>query len=78
MYTNRAEADKMYAALNHIGADIANRSMAFYSRKNMELAPISGLTISIKQAVTDKFIDKPPADAQLKDFIDLLYNAPNN
>lgn len=78
MYTNRAEADKMYAALNHIDADIASRSMAFYSRQNMELTPISGLKTSIKQAVTDKFIDKPPTDAQLKDFIDLLYNAPNN
>lgn len=78
MYDNRAEADKMYAALNHIDADIANRSMAFYSRKNMELTPISGLTTSIKQAVKDKFIDKPPTDAQLKNFIDLLYTAPNN
>jgi NitT/TauT family transport system substrate-binding protein len=76
MYTNRTEADKMYAALNQIDNDTANRSMAFYSRKDMELTPISGLATSIKQAVTDKFIDKPPTDAQLKNFIDLLYREP--
>lgn len=78
MYANRAEADKMYASLNRIDTDIANRSMTFYSRKSMELTPISGLATSIKQAVTDRFIDNPPTDAQLKNFIDLLYKAPPN
>ena len=73
MYAHRDEAAKMYATLNHVDADIAARSLAFYPPDKMELSKLTGFQAAVAQAVTDKFIDRPPTEAQLKSFVDVLY-----
>ena len=77
MYANRDEAMKMYAKLNHVDADIAARSLAFYPPDKMELSKLTGFSAAIKQAVTDKFIAREPTEAELKTFVDLLYTGPS-
>jgi hypothetical protein len=32
--------------------------------------------VALEQAVTDKFIDRPPTESQLKSFVDVLYTGP--
>jgi NitT/TauT family transport system substrate-binding protein len=76
MYAHRDEAAKMYAALNHIDSDIAARSLAFYPPDKMELSKLIGFQAAVAQAVTDKFIDRLPTEAQLKAFVDVLYPGP--
>jgi NitT/TauT family transport system substrate-binding protein len=73
MYAHRDEAVKMYAKLNHVDADIAARSLAFYPPDKMELSKLTGFSAAVKQAVTDKFIAREPAEAELKTFVDVLY-----
>ena len=73
MYAHRDEAAKMYATLNHVDADIAARSLAFYPPDKMELSKLTGFQAAVAQAVTDNFIDRPPTEAQLKSFVDVLY-----
>lgn len=73
MWTNKAEAAKIYAALNKIDDDVASRSLVFYSQSAMALAPLRGFDAAIKQAIEDKFIDKAPSEEQIKNLVDLLY-----
>jgi NitT/TauT family transport system substrate-binding protein len=77
MYAHRDEAAKMYATLNHVDSDIATRSLAFYPQDKMELSKLTGFQAAVTQAVTDKFIDRPPTEAQLKSFVDVLYAGPS-
>lgn len=73
MYENKAEAAKIYAALNRIDDDIASRSLIYYPQSNMALTPLRGFDAAIKQAIADKFIDKAPTEEQIKNLVDLLY-----
>ena len=66
----------MYAKLNHVDADIAARSLAFYPPDKMELSKLTGFGAAVKQAVTDKFIAREPTEAELKTFVDVLYTGP--
>jgi NitT/TauT family transport system substrate-binding protein len=76
MYAHQNVAVKMYATLNHIDSDIAARSLAFYPRDKMELSKLTGFHAAVEQAVTDRFIEQKPTDAQLKTFVDVLWTGP--
>jgi len=38
----------------------------------MELSKLTGFHAAVEQAITDKFIDRRPTEAQLKTFVDML------
>lgn len=76
-YANQAESAKMYAALNKVDAPIAAKSLAFYKRETLAFGPIRELDTVIRQAVENKFIDRPLTPAQIKDLIDIVYTPRN-
>jgi hypothetical protein len=42
----------------------------------MELSKLTGFHAAVEQAVTDKFIDRRPTEAELNSFVDVLYAGP--
>jgi NitT/TauT family transport system substrate-binding protein len=72
MYANPAPAAKMFGALNHVSDAIATRAISFYPREAMVFAPIAGFQESIQDALDNKFIDKMPTEAQIKNMMDLI------
>jgi energy-converting hydrogenase A subunit M len=42
----------------------------------MELSKLTGFHAAVEQAVTDRFIEQKPTDAQLKTFVDVLWTGP--
>jgi hypothetical protein len=42
----------------------------------MELSKLTGFHAAVEQAVTDRFIEQKPTDAQLKTFVDVLWAGP--
>lgn len=74
-YANQAESSKMYAAMNKIEPAVAVKAMAFYKREALAFGPMTGFDEVIKQAVENKFIDRPFSPEELKDLIDILYTS---
>lgn len=72
-YANKAESAKMYAALNKVSDQVAQRAIDFYKRDALSFAPVRGFDDSIKRAVEGKFIDKAPTAAQAGEMIDIVY-----
>lgn len=77
MYAHKAEAAKMYAALNKVDEKVAARGMGFYKRETLAFGPIKGINEGIQHAVTGKFIDKPLTAGQIKDMMDIIYTTPH-
>ena len=75
MYAHRDQPVKMSQA-NHVDADIAARSLAFYPPDKMELSKLTGFGAAVKQAVTDKFIAREPTERSSKTLVDVLYTGP--
>ena len=73
MYANMKEGSKIYAAANKIDDELAERALAFYPQSKSNFGPLTGMDEIIKEAVTDKFIERAPTPEQLKSFIDLVY-----
>jgi NitT/TauT family transport system substrate-binding protein len=71
MYANPAEAAKMFGALNKVSDEIARRSISFYPRTKMNL-DLLGFRESLEDAIDNKFIEKMPSEAQIKNMLDLI------
>jgi NitT/TauT family transport system substrate-binding protein len=72
-YANKTESSKMYAGLNKIDAQIAQKGLDFYKRETLAFGPISKFDEVMKQAVDGKFIDKPLTPDQIRDLVDIIY-----
>lgn len=75
-YENKAEASKMYGALNKVEPKVAQEGIAFYKRSTLAFGPVSGVKKVIQQAVDAKFIANPLTDAELNDLVDIVYSTP--
>lgn len=69
MYANIDKAAAAYAELNKISLDIAKEGIAFYPKARLEPYPVSGLDISVAEAVKAKRLDKPLTPEQLKELV---------
>jgi hypothetical protein len=46
--------------------------MKFFTRERHAPAPVQGLDVTVRQAVDNKFIDKPLTPEQLKEIVDIV------
>jgi NitT/TauT family transport system substrate-binding protein len=72
-YANPTESAKMYAALNKVAAPIAAKGISFYPRDTLVFGPPIGMDEVVRQAIENKFIDKPLSPDESRDLIDILY-----
>lgn len=75
-YANPDESRKMYATLNKIEPQVAQKGLDFYKRETLAFGPISKFDDVMKQAVAGKFIEKQLTQDQVKDLIDIVYTTP--
>jgi NitT/TauT family transport system substrate-binding protein len=75
-YANPAESSRVYADMNKVTPSIAAKALAFYKRETLAFGPISGLDDVIKQAVDNKFIDRPLRPDEVQDLMDIVYTTP--
>jgi len=64
----------MYAALNKIDANIAQKGLDFYKRETLAFGKISKFDEVMKQAVDGKFIPKPLSPDEIKNSVDIIYS----
>lgn len=74
-YANPAESVKMYAKINKIDEDIAKIAMGYYKREALAWE-MKKFDVAVQRAVENKYIDKAPTAAELKELIDVVYLPP--
>jgi NitT/TauT family transport system substrate-binding protein len=62
-YGNLPDAAKRYAA----------RALDFYKRENLVFGPLVGLDAAMKQAIEEKFLEKPLTPEQISNLMDIIY-----
>ncbi|HEV8674646.1 MAG TPA: ABC transporter substrate-binding protein [Methylomirabilota bacterium] len=75
MYEAPDAAVKRFAEENKVGLEVARRSVGFFPRSALTLAPIAGLEASMAEAVEFKNIARPFTKEELGQLIDLVYDA---
>ena len=74
VYKNPDEVAQIYAKAFHVDPEIPKQAMKFFSVARHAPAPVQGLDVSVRQAVEQKFIEKPLTPEQMKQLVDIVYD----
>ena len=77
LYDNPGEAARFYAEINKISESTARLGISFYPKAFVRPAPIKRFDEAQRLALKHKFISKRFTDAQIKEFIDIVYDGTN-
>jgi len=72
VYDKPDEAAQLYAREFKIDVEIPKAAMKFFTRERHAPVPVQGLDVTVRQAVENKFIDKPLTPEQLKELVDVV------
>jgi NitT/TauT family transport system substrate-binding protein len=69
IYANLDKSAAFWAELNKVSPEIAKEGIAFYPKERLEPWPVSGLDVSIAEAVKAKRLEKPLTADQIKELV---------